>query len=104
MLIAFKPGSNLLERLYQAEEPFGGTALLVEFRIEPAWPSSLRVRPGSWVDRDVALDPSFPIVLANLPRIVGRIGCYDRGVILNIRHCKCFECWSIEPGIMDIGG
>ena len=74
MLIAFKSGSNLLERLYPAEESFDGTALFVEFRIEPEWPSSLGVRPGSWVDRDVALDPSFPVALANLPGIVGRIG------------------------------
>jgi hypothetical protein len=43
--MAFKPWSNLLERLDPAEEPFDGTAHFVEFRIEPEWPSSLWMYP-----------------------------------------------------------
>ncbi len=104
MLIAFKPWSNLLERLNPAEEPLDGTALLVEFRIEPAWPSSFRMSPGSPVDRDIAPDSPVPVVLTNLPGIVGRICRDDRGMILNTRNCECFERWFIEPGIVGIGG
>ena len=75
MLIPLVAGNNLLERLDPAEEPFNGTALLVEFRIKPEWPSSLRVYPGSRVGRDITLDPSFPIVLADL---LGIVGCIRR--------------------------
>ena len=42
-LITLKSGSNLLERLNPVEEPFNDIALLVEFGIEPEWPSSFSV-------------------------------------------------------------
>jgi len=96
-------GNNLLECLNPTEEPFDGTALLVEFWIKPEWPSSLRVFPGSPVDRDVALDSSFPVVLANFPGIVGCICGDDRGTILDFGNLECFEGRFIKPGIMDIG-
>jgi len=103
VLIAFISGSDLLKCLNPAEEPFNGTALLVEFRIEPEWPPSFRMSPGSPVDRDIAFDSSFPVVLANLPGIVGCICGDDRGAILNIGNLKYFEGWFVKPGIMDIG-
>lgn len=55
MFIAFISRGNFLECLYPAKESFNGAALLVKFRIEPEWPSSFWVYPGSPVDRDVAL-------------------------------------------------
>jgi len=102
VLISLVAWNHLLERLNPAEEPRNGTALLVEFQIEPEWPPSFRLSPGSPVDRDVALDPSFPVVLANLPGIIGCICGDDRGVILHLRNLKCFEGWLVDPGIMDI--
>ena len=104
MFISLVTWYNLLKRLNPAEEPFNGTALFVEFRIEPEWPPSFRMFPGSLVDRDIALDPSFLVVLANLPGIVGCICRDDRGVILHLRNLECFERWFIEPRIMGIGG
>jgi hypothetical protein len=39
--------NNLLKRLDPDEEPLDGTALLVEFTIEPEWFPPLRMFPGS---------------------------------------------------------
>lgn len=103
MLIAFKPGSNLLECLNPTEEPFNGTAFLVEVQIEPEWSHSFRISPGSPIDRDIALDPSFPVVLTNIPSILGCNCSDDRGTSLDLWHLKCFEGWFIEPGIMGVG-
>jgi len=97
-----RTGNDLLECLNPTEESFYRTALLVEFWIKPHWPPSLWMSPGSPVDRDVALDSSFPVVLTNLPGIVGCICGDDRRAILHSGNLKCFEGWFIEPGIMDI--
>ena len=75
--------SNLLKRLNPAEEPFNGTALLVEFRIKPDRSSPLRMFPGSLVDWNIGPDPSFLVVLTNLPGIVGCICGDDRRANLN---------------------
>jgi len=48
----------------------------VEFRIEPDRSSPLRMLTRSLVDRNIGLDPSFLVVLANFPGIVGGI-CRD---------------------------
>jgi len=98
----FISGSNLLECLNPTEEPLNGTALLVEFRIKPEWPPSFRMSPGSPVRRDIALDPSFSVVLPNLPGSVGCICGDDRGVILYLRNLKYFEGWFVKLGIMVI--
>jgi len=58
--------------------------------------------PGSPVDRNIGLDPSFLVVLSNLPGIIGCICGDDLRVILNAGNHKCFEGWLVEPGIMDI--
>ncbi len=57
------------------EEPFNRFSFCIQYQIEPAWPSPLRVYPGSRVGRDVAPDPSFPVVLADL---LGIVGCIRR--------------------------
>ena len=102
MLISFVSRDNFLKRFNPAEEPFDGTALLVKYRIEPERPFSSLSPPRSPVDRDIALDPSFPVVLTNLAGIVGRICGDDRRMILGIGNLKCFESWLVEPGIMGI--
>jgi len=84
------------------EEPLNGTALLVDLRIEPEWPPSLRMSSRSSVDRDIALNSSSLAVLANLPGIVGCICRDNQGAILNIGNLKCFEGWFVKPEIMDI--
>ncbi len=75
MFIAFISRNNLLECLDPAEEPFNSPSFFIQCRIEPAGSSSLRVYPGSRVGRDVALDPSFPVVLADH---LGIVGCIRR--------------------------
>jgi hypothetical protein len=52
------PGMNVH---IPANESFSGTALLVEFRIEPDRFFPLRMFPGSFVDW-IGLDPLFPVV------------------------------------------
>jgi hypothetical protein len=102
VLIPLVPWNNLLKRFNPAEEPLYRTALLVEFWIEPEWPPSFRLFPGSPIDRDVALDPSFPVVLTNFSGIVGHICGDDHRTIWHLRNLKCFEGWLVVPGIMDI--
>ena len=102
MLIAFISRNNLLERLDPAEEPFNSPSFFIQYRIEPAWSSPLRVYPGSRVGRDVALDPSFPVVLADLLGIVGCIRRDDRGMNLHLRNRKRFNGWFIKLGIVDV--
>ena len=63
---------------------------------------TLPIPPGSPVDQDVALNSSFPVVLMNLPSIVGCICGDNQRMILHIRDLKRFERRFIEPGIMDI--
>jgi hypothetical protein len=113
MLTSLVSGNDLPECLNPTEETFYPTAVLVEFQIEPEWPPSLWMFPGSlvnWyifprslVNWYIALDPSFPIVLTNLPSIVGCICGSNRWMNLHIGNLKCFEGWFIEPEIMDIG-
>lgn len=67
MFIPLVPGNNLLKCFNPAEEPFYRTALLVEFWIKPDRPPTFRMFPGSLVNRDIAPDPSFPVVLSDLP-------------------------------------
>jgi hypothetical protein len=102
VLIPLVSWNDLLKCFNPAEEPLYRTALLVEFCIEPEWPSSLRIFPVSPVDRDIALYSSFPVVLSDLPGIVGRICGDDRGTFLRLRDLKRFERWLVEPGIMGI--
>jgi len=104
VFISLVTWNNLLKRLNPTEKPLYCTALLVEFWIKPEWSPSFWMSPSSPVDQEVALDSSFPIVLTNLPRIVGCIRRDDRGRILNLRNLKCFERWLVEQGIMGIGG
>lgn len=94
MLVAFILWINPLNVSIQ---PF-----LMEFGIEPGWPPSFWRSLGSPVDRDVALSCSFPVVLTNLPGIVGCICRDDRGMILDIQNCKYFEDWFVGLGIVDI--
>ena len=75
MFIPLVAWNNLLECLDPAEEPFNSPSFFIQYRIEPARSSSLRVYPGSRVGRDVALDPSFPVVLADH---LGIVGCIRR--------------------------
>jgi len=103
MFISLISWGNLLKRLNPAEESFNGTALLVEFRIKPDRSSPLRMFLGSLVDQNIGLDPSFLVVLTNLPGIVGCICGDDRRANLNAGNLKCFEGWLVEPGIMDVG-
>jgi hypothetical protein len=103
MVISLISWNDLLKRLNPAEEPLYRTALLVEFWVKPEWPFSLWISPGSPVDRDAALDPSFSVVLANFPDIVGCICGDDLRANLNSGNLKCFEGWLVEPGIMDVG-
>jgi len=102
MFISLVPWNDLLKRFNPAEEPLYCTALLVEFRIKPEWPPAFRLFPGSLVDRDIGLDSSFPVVLANPPGIIGRICGDNDGTIRHLGNLKCFEGWLVEPGIMDI--
>jgi len=97
VLISLVSGSDLLERLNPTEEPFYGTALFIEFWIKPEWPPSFRLFPGSLVDRDIGLDSSFPVVLANSPGIIGRICGDNDGTIRHLGNLKCFEGWLVEP-------
>jgi hypothetical protein len=97
VLIPLVPWNNLLKRLNPAEEPFYRTAFFIEFWIEPEWPPAFRLFPGSPIDRDVALDPSFPVVLTNFSGIVGRICGDDHRTIRHLRNLKCFEGWLVEP-------
>ena len=90
MFISLVPWNDLLERLNPTEDPFSRTALLVEFQIEPAWLSSLRVFPGS------------PVVLTNFPGIVGCICGDDCRTLLHFGSLKRFEGWHVGPLIMDI--
>lgn len=53
--------------LQSRKKQFYGIALLVEFRIKLEWPPSFRMFPGSLVDRDITLEPSFSATLTNLP-------------------------------------
>ena len=103
MFISLVAWNNLLKRLNPAEEPLYCTALLVEFRIELDRSPPLRLFPGSLFDRNIGLDPSFPVVLTNLPGIVGCICGDDLRAILSAGNLKCFEGWLVEPGIMDVG-
>ena len=102
MLIPLVSWNDLLKCFNPAEEPLYRTAFLVEFRIKPERSSSLRLFPGSSIDRDIALDPSFPVVLTNFSGIVGHICGDDHRTIWHLRNLKCFEGWLVEPGIMDI--
>ena len=102
MLIPLVSWNNLLKCLYPAEEPLYCAAFFVEFQIKPEWPSSFRLFPGSSIDRDITLDPSFPVVLSNFPGIVGCICGDDPGTNLHLRNLKCFEGWFVETGIVDI--
>jgi len=102
VLIAFKPGSNLLERLDPAEEPFYRTALLVEFPIKPDWSPAFRVFPGSLIDRDIALDPSPSVVFSDFPGIVGCICGDDRRTLLHFGNLEYCEGWFIKLGVVDI--
>ena len=102
MLILLVSWNDLLKCFNPAEEPLYRTAFLVEFRIKPERSSSLRLFPGSSIDRDIALDPSFPVVLTNFSGIVGHICGDDHRTIWHLRNLKCFEGWLVEPGIMDI--
>ena len=102
VLILFVSWNNLLECLNPTEEPLYCTTLLVEFRIEPERPPTFRMFPESPVDRDIALDPSFPVVLTDLPCIIGCICGDEHGANLHFRNLKHFESRLIKPGIMDI--
>nr|WP_250317331.1 hypothetical protein [Methanoculleus bourgensis] len=102
MLIPLVTWNNLLKRLNSTKEPFNGTALLVEFRIEPDRSPSFWLFPGSLVDWDIGLDSPVPVVLTDFPCIVGCICGEDRGTILRHGNLKCIEGWIIEPRIMDI--
>ena len=102
MLIPLVSWNNLLKCLYPAEEPLYCAAFFVEFQIKPEWPYSFRLFPGSSIDRDITLDPSFPVVLSNFPGIVGCICGDDPGTNLHLRNLKCFEGWFVETGIVDI--
>ena len=57
---------------------------------------------GSWVGRDIALDSSFPVVLADLLGIISCICEDDCRMNLYLWNCKRFECWFVELGIVDI--
>jgi hypothetical protein len=102
VLIPLVSWDNLLKCFNPAEEPFNGTAFLVEFRIEPERSSAFRMFPGSSIGRDIALDPSFPVVLSDLPCIVGCICGDDPETNLHLGNLKYFESWLVEPGIMGI--
>jgi hypothetical protein len=97
VLISLVSGSDLLERLNPTEEPFYGTALFIEFWIKPEWPPSFRLFPGSPVDRYITLYSSFPVVLTDLPGIVGCICGDDCRTLLHFGNLKRFEGWLVEP-------
>jgi hypothetical protein len=102
VLIPLVSWDNLLKCFNPAEEPLYRTAFLVEFRIKPERSPSLRLFPGSSIDRDIALDPSFPVVLSDFLSIVGCICGDDPGTNRHLRDLKCFDSWLVEPGIVDI--
>ena len=102
MLIPLVSWNNLLKRFNPAEEPLYRTALFVEFWIKPEWPPSFRLFPRSLVDRDVALNSPVPVVLTNLPGIIGRICGDDRGKNRHLRNLKSFKGWLVESGIVGI--
>jgi len=102
VLIPLVTWNNLLERLNPAVEPFNSPSFFIQYRIEPAWPSPLRVCPGSRVGRDIPPDPSSLVVLTDLLGIVGCICGDDRGMHLHLQNRKRFNSWFIELGIMDI--
>jgi len=66
-----KSGSVYDER----KQPFNSPSFFIQYRIEPARSSPLRMYPGSRVGWDVAFDSSFPVVLADL---LGIVGCIRR--------------------------
>ena len=103
MFIPLVAWNNLLKRLNPAEELLYYIALLVKFQIESEWLPSFRISPRSRVDWGIALNFSFPVVLTNLPDIIGCICGDSQGAILNIGSLKCFEGWFIEPGIVGNG-
>lgn len=63
----------------------------------------LWILPRSTVHRDIALDPSFPVVMPDIPEIASCIHRDYRGVILNARNLDRFHGWFRELRIMDIG-
>lgn len=102
MLIPLISRNNLLECLNPAEEPFHCIALLLYLWIEPCWSSSLRVFPVTPIDRDIAPDPSVPVVLTNFPGIIGRICRDDRWSLPRSGNLKCFDSRCVEMGIVGI--
>jgi len=102
VLISLVSWNNFLKCFNPAEEPFDGTALLVEFRIETDRSPAFRIFLGSSVDRDITFDSSFPIVLANFSGIIGCICGDDCRANLHLGNLKCFESWLVEPGVIDI--
>ena len=102
MFISLVTWNNLLKRFNPAEKPLYCTALFIEFWIKPDGSPAFRLFPRSPIDRDIALDPSFPVVLANFPGIIGRICGDNDGTIRHLGNLKCFERWLVELGIMDI--
>ncbi len=102
MLISLVSGNNLLKCFNPAEEPLDGTALFVEFRIEPDLSPVFRMFSGSPIDQDIALDLSFSVVLSDLPGIIGCICGDDRGAFLHPGNLKRFGGWLVEPRIMDV--
>jgi len=97
VFISLVAGSDLLKRFNPAEEPLYCTALFIEFWIKPDRSPASRLFPGSPVDRDIALDSSFPVVLANFPGIIGRICGDNDGTFLHLGNLKRFEGWLVEP-------
>ncbi len=59
---------------------------------------SFQMSPRSSIDRDVALDLLFSVVLTNLLGIVGRICGDDEGAILNIGNLKSSEDLFVNTG------
>jgi len=102
VFISLVTWNNLLKRFNPAEKPLYCTALFIEFWIKPARSPAFRLFPGSPIDRDIALDSSFPVVLANFPGIIGCICGDNDGTIRHLGNLKCFESWLVEPGIMGI--
>lgn len=57
---------------------------------------------GTSVHRNIALDPSFLVVLAGFSGIVGGICGDNLEMIRNTRNLECFHRWFIQLGFMDI--
>lgn len=68
--------NSLIKRFNPAEESFNDTAHLVVIWIEPGWSPAFRMFLRSPIDRDIAFDPSFLVVLSDFSGIVGCI-CGD---------------------------